>query len=183
MENALSLPLLDRDNDMRRVARELAMELVPIDKILESCNVGREEFERWQKMPQFITYYRQFKEEWHAASNAIERTKIKAGLVMEDFMEEAYRNLHDKRNPLNQRTELGKLVAKIAGMGEPKVAIGNGGGGGGGFSLSINITQTERVSISPQKSHKVIDHDSYDDDDDDDFDPFTSPVTINEAAE
>lgn len=182
MENPLSLPLLDRDGEMRRVARELAMNLIPIERVLETTGVSYEEFQRWQTMPRFQHYYQQFKEEWDRADNTTERTKIKAGLVMEDFMEEAYLTMHDKKQPLNHRVELAKLVAKVAGLGEPKVALGNGGDGKGGFSLTINISQSERVQITPQVTPKVINH-AVEDFEEDDYDPFTSPVTIQEAAE
>lgn len=173
MNEVLSLPF-DRDTLMRRVARELAMDLYPLDQILENCKIDRREFDKWKDNPRFLAYLSQFKEEWSAASNAHERAKIKASIVMEEFMQEAYTSLHSNKFPLNHRVELGKLVAKIAGMGEPKVAAG--GGVGSGFSLSINIGSHEKVTISQQPA-KVIDHRP---DDYDDYDPFSSPNTLDD---
>lgn len=133
------------------------------------------ELDRWKENPQFLAYLKQFKEEWHSAINTQERTKIKAGLVMEEFMEEAYRNLHNVKQPLNHRVELGKLVAKIAGMGEPKINGANGGGPA--FSLSINIGGNEKITITPTVS-KVINH--HQPSEFDDYDPFVSPDTLED---
>lgn len=183
MNNALSLSENDRDTLMRRVARELAMDLYTLDQILEACEINTHEFERWQSHPQFLKYLAQFKEEWHGAGNTHERTKIKASIVMEEFMQEAYTTLHDKKQALNHRVELGKLVAKIAGMGEPK--LNAAGMGGPGFSLTINIGQepNHRVTINPEIS-KVINHEPLKAesgfDDFDDYDPLVSPDTLND---
>lgn len=166
---------MDRDTAMRRVAREIAMDLYPLDKILENIEISAEEFGKWKDHPQFLKYLSQFRDEWSAATNTTERTKIKAGLVMEEFMEEAYKELHNVKQNLNHRVELGKLVAKIAGMGEPKFA----GQVGGGFTLSINIGSHERVTIQPEVS-KLINHDPKERDDYDNYDPFMSPNTLED---
>jgi hypothetical protein len=60
-------------------------------------------------------------------------------------------------------------VAKIAGMGEPRV-FGNGGASGPAFQLNIVIGK-ETVSIAPQMG-KLINHDE------DEYDPFVSPNTL-----
>lgn len=175
MKSDLSLPI-DKDTMMRRIARELAMDLYPLDKILSSNDVKHHEFDNWKEHPQFLSYLRQFKEEWNAATNTFERTKLKAGIVMEEFMEEAFHEMHNKKQALQHRTKLGELVAKIAGMADAKVA--NANIGGSGFSLSINIGQNEKVTISPHPagpSPKTIDHASFEE-----YDPFTSPSTLDD---
>ena len=181
MNASLSLPPTDLDGKMRRIAREVAMDLYSLDQILKNCDTSVSEFDIIKKHPRFAQYYSQFKDEWNAATNTKERTKIKAGLVMEEFMEEAYTTLHDKKHPLNHRVELGKLVAKIAEMGEPKVNVG--ANGGPGFSLTINIGDNKDVTIAPEMT-KIINHDPSPNngrsrDDFDSYDPFTSPNTLD----
>lgn len=173
MNAPLSLPQFDRDTNMRRVARELAMDIHPLDDILKNCGIPTSEFDKWRSHPNFLRYLAEFQAEWHSATNTHERVKMKAGVVLEEWMEDAYLNLHDKKLPLNHRVELGKLVAKIGGMGEPKFNMQ--GGGGSGFSLTININNDAkgRVVIGQDKP-KVIEHE------DDDFDPFTSPNTLED---
>lgn len=176
MNAPLSLPQFDRDTNMRRVARELAMDIHTLDEILLNCRVSVSEFNSWRNHPKFLKYLEEHRAEWHSATNTTERVKIKAGVVMEEWLEDAYLNLHDKKLPLNHRVELGKLVAKIGGMGEPKFNV-QSGGTGSGFSLTINISNqpTDRVVIAQPQS-KVIEHTPSDDD----YDPFTSPNTLED---
>lgn len=172
MNAPMSLPPEDDiDTQMRKVAQNLAMDIYELDDILKNLSIHPREFERWKEHPRFIMYLKVAKEEWNSASNAAERTKLKAATVMEDFMLEAHASLHDKKQPLNQRVELGKLVAKIAGMGEPRV-FGNGAAGNApAFQLNIVIGK-ETVSIAPQMG-KLINHDE-----DDTYDPLVSPDTL-----
>lgn len=175
MTNALSLPPADDlDTQMRKVARELAQDFYPLDEILKNNDVPPAVFHKFKEHPRFLDYLKQEREAWNAASNVAERTKLKAGIVIEEFMVNAHTELNDKKTPLNQRVELAKLLAKVAGMGEPKV-IGGGGGPGSGFQLNINISPTAPpVIIHAQAVHPVIEHE------DDGYDPFTSPTTLDD---
>lgn len=171
MNATLSLPPEDDlDTQMLKVARNLAMDIYELDDILKNLSISPNDFSRWQAHPRFQAYLKSAKEEWNAASNAAERTKLKAATVMEDFMLEAHGALHDKKIALNHRVELGKLVAKIAGMGEPRT-FANTGGSGPAFQLNIVIGK-ETVSIQPQIG-KIINYDE-----DDDYDPLVSPNTL-----
>lgn len=171
MTTALSLPPLDDlDTQMRKVARDLAMGIYELKDILASNDVDVFAFDRWKAHPRFLEYLKQEREAWNSASNVSERTKLKAGIIMEEFMVGAHNELHDKKTPLNQRVELAKLLAKVAGMGEPKVGAG---GGGSGFHLQINIAPgAAPVVIQP----KVVQHQAVPEEDD--YDPFTSPQTL-----
>lgn len=181
MNATLSLPPLENlDTVMLRVARDIAMDIYPLQDILKNNDLTVQQFQTWQNHPQFVKYVQSEKEAWTAASNTAERTKLKAGIVMEMFMEEAHNSLHDKKTPLNQRVELGKLVARIAGMGSPAAGI-PGAGGPGGFRLQINIGpgkeghQPQQITISADHSPLI---DNYSDDDG--YDPFTSPNTLED---
>jgi hypothetical protein len=144
------------DQTMRVVARNVAMGIHDLNEILTFCNVSTRDFTRWKDHPRFLKYVAAETEAWNNASNVGERTKLKAGIVMEEFMEDAYVELKDRKTPLNQRVLLGQLVAKIAGMGEPK-GIGLGvSDGGGGFTLQINIGQHAHVQYS-NENLKTID--------------------------
>lgn len=157
MNATLSLPPLDDlDTQMRKVAQNLAMDIYPLDQILSNVGVDHNDFEMWKHHPRFLNYLKTEREAWTSANNVAERTKLKAGVIMEDFMDEAYRQLHDKKQPLNHRVELGKLVAKIAGMGEPKLL---NTGNGATFQLQINLGPgTTPTTIQPTFG-KVINHD------------------------
>lgn len=146
----------DLDQTMRVVARNLAMGIHDLDQILTFCNVNSQDFHRWKENPRFLMYLRAETEAWNNAQNVGERTKLKAGIVMEEWLPEAYTELRDRKTPLNQRVMLGQLVAKIAGMGEPR-GIGVGvAGEGGGFTLQINIGNTAHINFN-NDDLKVID--------------------------
>ncbi|QIG67483.1 hypothetical protein EVB41_018 [Rhizobium phage RHph_TM3_14A] len=149
MNSALSLPPGDDlDASMRLVARNLAMGIYPLPKILEDCGIKPSDFHRWKEHPRFLGYLKSETEAWNSAQNTPERTKLKAGIVMEEWITDAYLELKDRKQPLNHRVELGKLVAKIAGMGESVTPFGAGSGGGGGFSLQINISPGHSTTIN-----------------------------------
>lgn len=154
MNTSASLPPLhDRETSMLKVARELAIGIYELDDILKNCNVGLHEFEEWKRNPRFLEYLKSERDAWNSAVNAPERIRLKSTVVLEEFLTEAYSALHDRSTPLNQRVELGKLLAKMAGIGETKVI-----GGGSGFQLTINIGDgKESISIRPQM--QVIDGD------------------------
>lgn len=199
MNSALSLPPKDDlDTQMLRVARDIAMDIYPIVEILENNSISIVEFNSFKDHPRFLEYLKSETEAWKAATNTIERTKLKAAVVMEEFMVEAHGQLNDKKIPLNHRVELGKLVAKIAGMGEPKLM--NIGGNTPTFQLNINIGQN-KVRVVPQMA-KIINHDAPPPidaipeepeeyaldipveygvaDDDDGYNPLVSPSTLED---
>lgn len=146
----------DLDQMMRVVARNVAMGIHDLDAILLFCNVDPRDFTRWQNNPRFLKYLKAEQEAWENATNVGERTKLKAGIVIEEWLPEAYAELRERKTPLNQRVMLAQLVAKIAGMGEPKT-IGMGvSDTGGGFTLNINIGNHAHVTYD-NSDLKVID--------------------------
>jgi|GEM_PF-917425 len=175
MDNVLPLPPNDDlDTQMLKVARSIAQGIYELEDILKYHSVEVGEFTKWKNNPRFQKYLQEEIEQWNSASNAAERTKLKAAAVVEQFMIEAHSALHDRKQALNHRVELLKVVARLGGMGEVKQLAG---AGGGGFSLQINITNNgkkEQVTIQPDFG-KVIEHDGTDD-----FDPFTSPSTLGD---
>lgn len=185
MDNALSLPPEENlDTVMLKVARDVGMDLYEIDEILKNNNVRLQDFHRWKNHPTFLRYLKSEREAWVAASNAPERTKLKAGIVMEMFMDEAHTNLHDRKLALRDRIELSKVVARIAGLTDRPVGqVIPGAGGSGGFRLQININpgegrpKTINISANHDKVEDVNVAPSWEEDD---YDPFTSPDTLGD---
>lgn len=138
---------MDRETTMLRIAREMAMGLLDLSAILKNNNVSSLEWNEIRVNPHFSSLLESETAAWHAASNTHERTKLKAAAVIEEWLLEANGRLHDASEHLNHKVELGKLIAKIAGMGETQAAAGSGGGER--FSLTINIgdDREHRVSV------------------------------------
>lgn len=144
------------DTIMRLVARNVAMGIHDLNEILEVCGVDPRDFTRWQGNPRFQMYLRAEQEAWNNASNVGERAKLKAGILIEEWLPEAYGELRDRKTPLNQRTLLFQAITKVAGMGEPKTLGVGVTDGGGGFTLQINIGQHAHIQYS-NENLKVID--------------------------
>jgi hypothetical protein len=183
MNTALSLPNLDDlDSQMVEVARHIAQDIYPLEDILKNMSISLEDFNKWKNNPRFHEYIKEEKAQWSSAFNATTRTKLKAAIVLERFMETLDSDLGNKVTPLNQRVEGAKLLAKITGLGEPKNAVVTGGGG---FQLHINIgSGAPGVTIN---TSKVIEHQEEEEDgpdifpmEADDYDPFISPDTLGD---
>lgn len=152
MNASLSLPPSDDlDTKMRMVARNLAQGIYEIPKILEFCQCTGREFYKMKEHPTFLAYLKQETEAWNKASNHAERTRLKAGIAIEEWIPEAYAELKDRKQGLNHRVELAKLMAKLAGF-DNAPSMGMNGGGGGGFSLQINIAPGHSTTIN---AHRV----------------------------
>lgn len=200
MNNSLSLPPSDDiDTKLRLVARNLAQGLYELPRILTMCDITFREFNKFKAHPTFQAYYTQEKEAWEKASNHAERTKLKAGIAIEEWIPEAYSELKDRKQGLNHRVELAKLMAKLAGFDNTGGAVVSGGGGGG-FSLQINISPGHSTTINasrvieeqaipdepvPQTQRfRIMSPEAEDVDTsilaelEDDYDPFTSPDTL-----
>jgi hypothetical protein len=183
MNTALSLPNVDDlDSLMITVARNIAQDIYPLEDILKNLSITPSDFAKWKDNPRFHAYIREEKAAWADAHNAAVRTKLKAGVVLERFMEKIDSDLFKDVIPLNQRIEGAKLLAKITGLGEPKNAAV---AGGGGFQLHINIGSGEGQNVTINAS-KVIDHTQEDEGpdifpmEDDAYDLLASPDTLGD---
>lgn len=137
------------------LAREIAADLRPLDDILKSLALTDDEFERVKAHPRFNELLEAAAMEWSSAGNTHERTRLKAAMMVEDWLVEAHTRLHDKAENLTAKTELAKLIAKLAGMGNDRpdgVAEGNK------VNITINLG-SEQLTFEHQVPPKVIDAD------------------------
>ena len=140
------------DAKLIQLAREIATDLRPLDDVLKSLAVTQEEWGRIKASPRFHQVLADFVTEWNAAGNTHERTRLKAAMMMEDWLVEAHGRLHDNSENLSAKTELAKLVARLAGMGNDKPADVDTGGK---VNITINMG-AEKVTFDAVTT-KVID--------------------------
>jgi hypothetical protein len=119
-----------------KLAREIAMDIHPLETILKQYSISGEGWERLQKNPRFIALLGSEVEAWNTALNTAERVKLKAASMMEEFLPELNNRLHDGQEALPAKIEGAKLVAKMAGIGE-KASFE--GGSGEKFTVTINL--------------------------------------------
>jgi hypothetical protein len=142
------------DVTLLKLAREIAMDIHPLETILANHNVTIEDFDRIRTLPRFQQYLEGEMVAWGSALNTHERVKLKSAAVMETWLPELYARMHDRNENLNAKVEAGKLVAKLAGMGIEKASIN--GEGGERFSVTINLGEDKNIRIEKDITPKVI---------------------------
>lgn len=153
MTNEVSL--YAQDTILLRLAREIAIDLYDIETILTNAKVDQTQWERIQRDPRFVKLLESEVLAWHAAGNTHERTKLKAGALLEEFLPEANARIHDGAEPLSSKTELVKTLASIAGMGGARAGQGEGPVAER-FTVTINLGADHKLEFSNELPPKVI---------------------------
>jgi hypothetical protein len=104
--------------DTSRIARDVAMDIVGIDKILELHGLSKIEWETLKTSEDFNRTLASMIKEWNAASNTKERVAVKSGHLVEASLEWIMENLGDPDIPFIQKIEALKFVARLASLGE-----------------------------------------------------------------
>lgn len=138
-----------------KLAREIAIDHETLPEILKRHGITSDRWESLQKSPVFLKILEAEVIAWHGAGNTHERTKLKAAALVEEWLPEANARIHDKDENLPAKVELGKLLARIAGMGLNDATIA--GGGGEKFSVTINLGADHSIKIDKQLAPRTID--------------------------
>lgn len=145
------------DVTMLKLAREIAMDIRPIESILETHEVGGDEWDLIQKSEVFQRYLRSSVEEWASATNAGERVRVKSLAMVEESLPEFFARLHDSRETLPAKTELLKTIARFAGVGaNPDFK----NGGGDKMVVTINLGADQQLRI--ERDINTIEGEAYD---------------------
>src|SRR3954465_5375540 len=130
--------------DFATLAREIAMDIFPIEQILELHRLTDAEWTRVQAHPKFLEMVRELSREWGSAGNTRERVKVKAATGLESKLEVYIRSIDDMNIPLAQRVEAGKFLARLGELDGQGHMLGGGGSG-----VTINIsTGTEMPPLT-----------------------------------
>lgn len=142
------------DITVMAIAREIAVDHFPLSEVLKRWNVSPIQWERISALPEFKTYLLQERATWAAATNTPARVRLKSAAMIEFYLPEASRRLHDPKEALNHKVALLTQIAKFAGMGD-----GNAEQGTAGPTDHVNIV----INIGPQQApveistHRTID--------------------------
>lgn len=153
----MSLPTLHAptgDLLLVKLARELAIEQKPLPDVLRQLNLTEEDWEDIKENERFNSLLASEVEAWHSALNTHERVKLKAATMMEEWLPESYARLHDSKETLSAKTELAKLVARLAGMGLTNASIE--GGSAEKFSVTINLGGDNNIRLEKDITPRVI---------------------------
>jgi hypothetical protein len=130
------------------LAREIAMDILPLQQILELHRLTDEEWAKIQANKNFQATVAQLVQEWNSAANVRERVKVKAATGLESNLEQYVLEISDTSIPLIQRVEAGKFLARL---GELDGLRDNSGGGGDAFHITLNIGELRKqIDVKPQ---------------------------------
>lgn len=129
-----------------KLAREIAMDLHPLEKILEVHAVSKEDFERLKVTPYFCRLLGAEIGAWQTAGNTQERVKLKAGAMIEEFLPGLYARMIDPKEDLMKAVKAAELATKLAGLGvsEARTIDPNDR-----ISITINLGEDSKLVYRP----------------------------------
>lgn len=132
----LKLPDLTQQ-ELAKLARELAMNIREVHQILPDYHLTHPQFEFLKEYNQFFKQaLKTMTLEWNSALTTPERIKIEAAAIMEESLLVLAGRMQNKAEGLPGVVEAGKLIAKIAGLGEREERAGPIGER---FAITINL--------------------------------------------
>lgn len=153
----ITLPQLQGDLLMLRIARSVAQDQLELPDILKFNNVTPDQWAVIERHPQFQKYLQQEIVSWNDAMNTPERVKIKSAAMVEEWLPEAFTQMHNQEVPLLHRNDLAKLVARLGGM--DKGTVGVDGSAGERFHVTINLGADTKITYDKEVPVKTINHD------------------------
>lgn len=142
---------------MVKLAREIAMDIQPIEAILKHYEIDQKRWDELLRNSRFKALLASESEAWNAALNTHERVKLKAAAMLEEWLPELNNRLHDRQENLPAKIEGGKILKSIAGFDGRQADVGLGGEK---FTVTINLgAATAPIEISKEITPpKVIEH-------------------------
>lgn len=142
------------DVTLVKLARELAMDIHPLNDVLKAHQIDLKTWEYIAEMPRFQALLETESAQWNGALNTHERVKIKAAALVEEWLPELNERMHDRSESLNSKIEAGKLAARLAGMGLTGAGVS---GGGEGLKVTINLGADAQLTFEKPLPPKIID--------------------------
>jgi hypothetical protein len=138
-----------------KLAREIAMDIQPIDNILRDNGVDGDQWENIQANTRFRMLLETETSAWGSALNTQERLRLKSAAALEEWLPELFTRMNDRNENLNAKVEAGKLISRWAGVGGTGTQTVEGGEK---FSVTINLGADNQIKIEKEVPYKVIDH-------------------------
>lgn len=135
--------------DQVKLAREVAIGVRSPQEVVARFGLTNDQWERLQQHPRFRQLLDACIAEWEGPLNTVERVRVKATAMVEEWLPEAFQRAHDPDESLNAKTELMKFIGRLGGMEAKEMAqVGDGSK----FSLTINIGEGQTMKIVEQKA-------------------------------
>ena len=140
-----------------KLAREVALDIHPIEKILVEYNITEAEFETVQKNPYYKRVFDKMVEEWQSPLSTPERIRLISAAFLEEALPVLGARMQLGHEDLKKVVETGALLGRFAGVGERKEDKGSGEK----FTITINLGADEKlrfekdITPSPQETIQV----------------------------
>jgi len=121
----LLLDPTNSDISLVKLAREIAMDIQPLETILKQYAITEEAWIELQRSTRFKSLLASEVEAWQTALNTHERVKMKSAAMLEEWLPDLYTRMHDHEEAMPAVIEAGKMLARIAGLGMPTDVVGN----------------------------------------------------------
>lgn len=155
MPGNTAVTLLNRQSNLVKLAREIAINHKEVETILNEYSISPDQWSKINEDPEFIQLLQSEIVAWQGAQNTHERTRLKAAALIEMWLEEANQRLYDRDETLTSKTELAKLLARIAEMGTTNSSIT--GPAGERFTVTINLGADAQLKFDKTLPAQVID--------------------------
>lgn len=143
------LPALTMHN-LAALAREVAMNIREVDDILPEYKLTRPQYDHLLTHPFYEKALAAATIEWNSALSTHQRLKIEAAACLENGLPALNARMVNATESLPAAVEVGKLFAKIAGIGEQDHAVGPSDK----FTITINLgadtTVTRTLDVTPR---------------------------------
>ena len=140
------------EKELISIAREIAIDILPLEKVLEINSISPEEWADLQRNTRFMQLLEGEIAAFRGALNTSDRVKMKSAAAIEEWLPELYARINDPKEPLNAKIEGAKLLARLGGVGEKAIDASSGER----VSITINMGNSAPVSVSAVTT-KVID--------------------------
>lgn len=145
---------LEIDSLLVSLIREIVIDHNDLKTILKTYQVSDERWRQINSSPRFAKLLEEELIAWNSAVNTEERTKLKAAAMIEVWLPEAHRLLHDPKETITGKAKLADLIAKIGGHG---IRTQGEAGPGERFSVVINLGADANLTFDKVTiPHKVI---------------------------
>lgn len=129
------------ENLRASLASELAIGMLPIPDILKRFGMTTVQLKQLLRDQTFKNMVKQFKAEWHEASNSKERIRLKAAIMVEENLVELHRIFNDIEMNPSTRLEAFKQMTTLADVQPRHTGPDNSGPK---FNLTLNLGDTSK---------------------------------------
>lgn len=133
--------------DLVKLAREVAMDIRPLDTVLKDYHLPLAEYTLLLDNPTYWRVLCEAQKEWNSALTTPERVKLSAAALLEQALPMIGARAGDRLEDLNKVVEAGKLLGKLSQLD----GTGPQTGGSEKFSITIN-TGSGAVRIEAGKT-------------------------------